>query len=179
MGSMRCLISLLLLVGCSGKYSLSVEKEFTDEEVELITSAVDEWMIACDCYDASVFFRFDLPTTKNLETSEYEDAKDYGRLWKINKNEPVYIDRKKDRNKDFNGRHFSGNIVLLDSLEGVSLTGVMLHELGHLYGIDHQVSGLMASDGGKYGCIDWRALSEFCDIDMHTCGAGAHPTCKN
>ncbi len=173
---MRLLVLLLLLAGCADEYSLAVEKEFDDEEVEFITSAVDEWMTACDCYSASVFFRYDLPTTHNLETSEWEDIKGYGRLWKVNKREPVFVDAAEDEGDGIRGMHYSGNIMLMDHLKGVTFYGVMLHELGHLYGIDHQVSGLMASNGGNHGCIDWRAISEFCN--MHTCGVAAHPTCE-
>ena len=177
---MKHLAFLFFLAGCADEYSLSVEEEFTNEEVQMITSAVDEWMTACDCYDASVFFRFDLKTTTNLQYSDWKDRKTYGRVWKTGSSENAYLEVKERKNTKFRGLHQNGNIMMVsDHLRGDTFYVVILHELGHMYGIEHQESGLMGigpQDAKDNGCIDWRAISEFCD--MHKCGNRAHPTCK-
>jgi len=173
---MKHLILLLLLSGCADEYSLAIEKEFSNEEIQMIESAVDEWMEACDCYDASVFFRYDLPTTTTLQYSNFLTTRSYGRIWKVHTNEPAYIDGEKEKDGvSFRGMHFDGNIMLVDGKLDKMFYPVILHELGHMYGIKHQVSGVMLGDGDIPGCIDWLALSEFCD--EHACGPKAEPTC--
>lgn len=177
------------LLGCADDaYTLAVEREFTDDEVIMIESAVEEWIVACDCEDAAVFFRYDLSDNDNsLSYDEWKNHDGFGRLWKMHVTDPAFLEEERQRVKkgegSFVGIHRDGNIGLVaEKLEDNenNFYNVMLHELGHMYGIkNHLPDGIMRS-GGTYdhpreSCIDWRALSKFCE--KHLCGPDAHPTC--
>ncbi len=179
------LIFFLLLVGCADPYTLSVDTTFSERESELIERAVEEWMIACDCDDASVFFRWDLPNDDDLITyEEWDKDRDYGALWRMTASDPAYMELIVEREGHFRGLHSragtSSKIALVvDRIDNeYEFYHVILHELGHMYGIEHQLSGVMRSGSLTLkieACIDWRALSVFCD--MHDDGARADPTC--
>lgn len=186
--------AILFAIGVSGcadpAYTLAIEREFTDEEVVMIEAAIEEWMWACDCEDAAVFLRYDLVDEDNVLTyDEWEKRDSFGRLWKMHTTDPAFIKEEQDRLKknegSFVGIHKAGNIGLVvdkfrEEKYKDDFYNVLLHELGHLYGIkDHLESGIMMSGGYKSkvreSCIDWLALSKFCD--MHNCGDAAEPTC--
>jgi len=83
---------IVLLLGCANPYTLAIEEEFTDREVEMIHEAADAWTIACDCNSAAIFFRYDLITNNNLTTNEWRKDVGFGRLWKTNHNEEYYVE---------------------------------------------------------------------------------------
>ena len=106
------ILLLPLLTGC-GVYTLSMEKEFEPDEIFLAKDAVEEWMRACDCYGASVFWRHDLPTTDNLQYSEWETNPGYGRMWKVYTFEDAYIEGRDIDGECFRGMYRNGNIMMV------------------------------------------------------------------
>lgn len=172
-------IALLLTAGCSGPYTLAVENEFTDREAELIAQAAKQWITACDCDEAAIFFRFDLEDPDGVLTyEEWDSDPGFGRLWKMHITDPAYQERLRRRGP-FNGTHKNGQIAIVAERTDSDkmFLNVILHELAHLYGVEHQDSGIMHEKGASADnvCIDWRALSAFCDL--HDCGPAADTTC--
>ena len=69
----------------------------------------------------------------------------------------------------------SGQAEAMGVTEDQELKDVVMHELGHAFGVDHQTTGLMVSSGYGGGCIDGLTLSLFCA--NYACPSGAAPTC--
>ena len=57
-----------------------------------------------------------------------------------------------------------GNVVYVvsDRIESLDMEGVVMHEMGHIFGIRHRVRGLMQPSyvRKEYGCIDKEAVEE-------------------
>ena len=184
---------LLLMVlafsyGCSPEvYHLAVDSDFTDHEVDMINDSVDQWMTACDCDAAGVFMRYDLHDNDDTLTyQEWSRRGKYGRMWKVYTSDPAYQQESSKRGS-FTGLEKgtpwqNGNIaIVMDRIHSdAAFQAVVMHELGHMYGVGHLPTGLMAPtfDVRKavYDCVDWDALVKFCD--KHDCGPEAAPTCK-
>lgn len=175
---MKRLILALLVTSCNAPYTLAIEQEFSLAERHLIELAISEWMVACDCDEAAIFTRYDLETTNALSYDEWSRTLDYGRMWRVSKDEPVFITR---GDSTTIGCHKNGNVfIVADRIDTeLKMYKVILHEFGHLYGIEHQYEGIMRSGhlGEKEACIDAFALEEFCE--MHSCGPQAMSTCDD
>jgi len=172
------LSTAILLAGCASNYSLAIEKDFSDREIYLIELAIDEWITACDCYDAAVFVHYGFDNGDyGLTTEEWRLPRDHSVMWRILSNEPIYEDIAKQIGP-FNGLHYNGNILLVaDKFKyDDNFFSVFLHELGHLYGLDHLNHGIMKSNNYWSNCIDPDALRHFCL--MHNCGPNARTTCQ-
>jgi hypothetical protein len=181
MRKLAILLLLLCLAGCGGgPLSFAVDTEFNDTERALIISAVDEWVIATDSDEAAAFLRFDLEDETFDKKKHWDDYDgDYGVIYKIHTYEPGYIDWMKERNP------FSGiasrdpdriAMVAEKTADPEKFRAIMMHELGHIYGISHQDSGLMIGGEVPPNCIDQLALDLYCE--EHHCGPNAAPTCK-
>jgi len=166
------------LSGCYGDpHSFAIEDTFTDEEVEVIKEAVAEWQLATDSSDA------DLIITEGLHRDEAFDldkhwygSTDHGTIYKIHDYEHGYYElRESMTGRDYDGAALSPDrILVVGNKSKRRLKQIILHELGHIYGIDHQDKGLMSSKPTQI-CIDTHTLIEFCE--EWSCGPNAHGTC--
>lgn len=179
---MKYLLLASVLIGCHSPHQEFVyDAEFTDEEVSALERAVDEWVYATDSQDAVIILigPFRAPT---FMPDAFFDYYETGRIFLIHKKEVGYELLKNDDRTpdyDYDGMHsnFQHNIVIRPSAEmdyADEFKEVFMHELGHLYGLDHQGGGLMAPSSNK-GCIDWELVNSFCS--SHDCGPNRQSTC--
>lgn len=171
-------LASLILTSCGGPRNLWVEQTFTDKEVTLIADAVDEWMLATDSPDAQIFVDTGFAYQKPFTKEDWDEERDFGVMFKITTKDPGY----KDLGGDFLGlaNADSGNVIIVsDRIDSDELLyKILLHEVGHLYGLGHAESGIMKQ--GIFNtediCIHPEDLDEFCD--KHDCGQNARSTCK-
>lgn len=180
----KFLLVWLLMLGIAscvgGPLTFAVDTEFTEDERSLIISAIDEWVIATDSDDAAVFLRFDLVQDEPFDKKKHWDDYDgeYGVVYKIHTYEHGYKQWVEEREKEFTGiAHGPDKIAMVaeKSEDPYVFRKVFMHELGHIYGIGHQDSGLMKPNP-EDDCIDALTLHLFCE--EHYCGPNAAPTCK-
>ena len=170
----------LLHCGGSEDYKdLAIEDEFLPDEVELIEAAIDEWVIATDSGAAIIFTRTGYES--HHEFNYYDDwahGPDFPILYKIYTKEQGYTAMYVSR-----GEHFCG-IARADIRVGLvgdctddnpeHFYQLILHELGHFYGLNHSLAGLMR-ETVAWGCIDQFTVDAFC-IE-NECGPWAGTTC--
>jgi len=154
--------------------------ELPTEEEFLANLSRNEWVIATDSDDAAIFFRFDLVQEEPFDKEKHWDNYDgeYGVLYKIHTYEPGYLEWMKERDP-FTGIARSPDrvaIVAEKSTDPEIFRKVVMHEFGHIFGIEHQDSGLMKKGPGLPNCIDQLTLDLFCED--HYCDPNAAPTCK-
>lgn len=169
----------LLVAGCYDSTTLAIEDEFTVEEVDMIEWSINHWMQVTDTDDAAIFLRYDLHDDGGLTQHEFETLRDFGTIYRVTSDEPAVQNITAESGSSVNGSCRGNSILLIiDRITSERVfRHVMLHELGHFYGIHHQPDGLMASSvNSLYDCVDQRTLDEFCD--MYDCGPAAAPSCE-
>ena len=176
---------MLFLISCgsSTPITLAIDNKFTDHEASLIMSAIDEWVLASDSEDAVVIFSHVFDSKEEFTIDEWDrDEDDYGLLFKIKSTDIGYLDLIKERGKGFLGLAGGDNIALrMDAVHyDFVLRRLMMHEIGHLYGMDHAKKGLMSNNKDRWlegnDCVHRVDLEQFCELN--TCGPDAHATCN-
>lgn len=70
------------------------------------------------------------------------------------------------------------SIALDTKCAGPNLKELVMHELGHAFGLNHKGIGLMHPTGWNHRpCVDPATLSQFCEL--HYCSPGVRTTCTN
>ena len=159
--------------------SFAIEDEFTDREVELIHKAIDEWIEATDSDGAVIFTREGYSAGHKFDYfKDWLGGPEYPVLHKMRSNDPGYNPLKISVGYDYAGaaRERWRIAIVEDYIDSEDeFYHVILHEIGHFYGIEHQADGLMARSS-YHTCIDVVALGAFCDI--YSCGRNRHVTCE-
>jgi hypothetical protein len=170
------------LISCGSPVTLAIDSRFTDHEIEILESAADEWVRATDSGDAIIFFANHFYYDR-FTKDEWKKNLEYGLLFKISTTDQGYKELVKQQGGDFVGiaSEHTGNIALRTDVihEDYILRRVMMHELGHLYGLSHSARGLMGGHpddkGENSDCIHAVDLERFCEKNY--CGPNASPTC--
>lgn len=196
---MRCLTLALFLgacavsSGCARPDSMLVDAHFTEAEEESIAWAVDEWYVATDGgVDTELLFGWERlePFAEDSMSMEGEHAT----MHRVVDGTPIWaeLDEKySDGKKTWSGRAMHGGtawsiVAVIDEEKTeeefqLELRLVLLHELGHYYGVDHLDHGFMASNiklkTFDQACIDQDTLDEICKCVP--CGPNAAPTCED
>jgi hypothetical protein len=169
-------------MGCSqGPITLSLEDEFTDREVELIYSAIDEWVEATDSNDAAITITGRFSPSEPFVIQQWEDYEDS--MFKAHESDPGYesllLRQKADKLLGV-ANEISGNVVLIPDRIGADFAfrWLAMHEIGHLYGLHNETDGIMGRSlkGPGDDCIHEIDIKRFCDINH--CGPNAHATCE-
>lgn len=195
MGHRNAVTSLLLLacLGCGGTTlplpPAWLDADFTPEQVADIRRAAWEWEEATDSLDAHIEIAGSL-TDRGMFTvpRDWDDDDDQGEAFEVhrtNTRDPGYQDlRNHGSGVAFCGKTLRGDdhprVVIVTecpaALDGTApVRAIIMHEFGHLYGLDHAALGLMVRSGRIDPCIDGDTLEEFCSING--CGPDAHTTC--
>jgi len=126
---------------------------FTPDELAVMQSAIKEWEIATD---GKVSVRLDGGPSFHCEIFPVKTC-------------PILT--------GFTSRDESIITISMDTkCAGASLKQLMIHELGHAFGLNHQESGVMhATKWAPDACIDSVTLKAFCEI--HHCSNNVAPTC--
>lgn len=185
------IIICLAIAGCIPEpRTILIDNEFTESEKSLIEDAIDEWIHATDSVDAMIFTsvaNIDKPFT--LE--HWETNAEFGILFKVHESDPGYKDLVVDRGHSFVGlaNDYTGNMLLLtDRFQNDrALYKIILHEFGHLHGLEHALDGVMEPGikvhpvTGKLDndavCLSQNDLEQFCELNE--CGTNAHSTCEH
>jgi hypothetical protein len=164
-----------------------IDQKFTEQERILIDHAINEWVEATGSIDAVIFVRHGTKFADEPGLQDWVRADDFARMYKIKHSDPMY----KTMNElvdpgvnGFAGMSRRGQAVAMVEDQFYNSRGeffeewfysVILHELGHFYGVGHSEHGLMSQPDSPI-CVDLWAVNEFCMI--HTSCVAPHPTCK-
>lgn len=173
-------LPLLFLVGCghSTPSALLIDSEFTDAERALIRRAINDWVEVTDSDDAVIATAY----TDMVEPFTIDQWKNRtGILFKIHEYDPGYQDMVWEVESEFPGvtqLRLQNMAVVMDYLPLPGLHKVLLHEFGHLYGLDHAADGVMRPGGCmcEESCITESDLDQFCEVNA--CGPAARSNCE-
>jgi hypothetical protein len=175
---------LMLLAGCAApepdqldlEDTMYVSTEFSDEEIEDVVAAANGWGAA-----TSGFVKLNLVIKacsgnrciRPVRANEYGKTNEFAQSHFNSDKVEILID----------GAAIRAYVELLKERVGEELNAraifreVIMHELGHAYGLGHTKHGLMASKELNGDCIDRSALAEFCAL--RGCDvAKVNPTCE-
>jgi len=141
---------------------LYVDADFSDYDRERIVAAFRQWN-----YVLNGFIRFDgrlLP--ENASRSQIEQIRYHGG-WVVARVDSTHPIAQKGEGAHAlavtvtGGRNGGFVYVIADRLAGRDLTGVVMHEFGHVLGAGHDQSGLMAPvyNAVASRCIDYQAVA--------------------
>jgi len=176
------IIVTMLLSACATNYAtFRVDQEFTARENILIRQAVDHWNYAVDTEMVRLNYDQDLGAQFSLKWLYADDG---FAIIRTNSCVPEY-DKIVCMSDMFIGlaSPTTGKIaIVVDTLlwskrdYGKEFVALMLHELGHLAGLDHEYRfDNMMRPGLHLGCIDEYSINKICD--MNECGENPRPTC--
>ena len=186
----KIIVGAIFLSGCYGQ-GFAIDEDFTDYEVEMIEFAIDEWIQATDnATSAWVLTRDGFKTPRPFSFwGDWVGGPNIPVIYKVYKTDPGYNDlRFNTGSENIAGAALTGWRVAiivdqLDTSDKVSYDdafhAVMLHELGHFYGLSHSEEGIMnpVTNPIHNNCIDWHALNTFCSLHQD-CGPNAQPSCN-
>lgn len=190
-----CLKSLSILgiaISCSACFPINnrmlIDYKFKPLELELIDKAMDEWVDATGSPSAIIFTRKGMALTNGEFTiRDYMIIDGFARMFRITTSDPGYKSLKDvtDPPADsYLGISRRGQVIGLVADQYYTCNGklhadcfysVMLHELGHFYGISHSDVGVMSQEFFPT-CLDSWAINQFCAI--HNDCVNPHSTCK-
>jgi len=158
----KYLFILILITGCNPSVNLHsnfvVDSSFTAEQQNEIVESVSEWESVTDG-----MIKLNLVFSNQPEMY----GNDYNKILNI-------IDESNYLNTDALGKtnvvaSVIRILILSNRIERSQFLfkEVVLHELGHSFGLPHQKSGLMNPSVHGQTCIDNSTLDEFCNL--HNC----------
>ncbi len=162
---LRLVVLLLLTAACSPPRDFPVvvhlDARWTDDEAQTIEDALAEWEWATCGFAATTPVRG----------------------WRGEHGDGVAIYRETSAAPYLKGvlaTTWGDSIaVAVDRVEywdkGELLHRVLLHELGHLWGLEHEQYGVMSIDVYAPACIDASAVDQFCEVYACEC---LRPTCS-
>jgi predicted Zn-dependent protease len=168
------LTCLLILVGCSYPEEVHVtvqlDERWSDSYLLTIREAFQAWDHATRITKATL-----VPGWKRepFQASDLYQESDLHILFLASEHEPGMLELRKEQ-EDFLGFAAFGEsmVIAADHIESeASLFDTLLHEIGHMYGVDHveDENSIMNSHAGHGGsCIDQATINAFCEL--YTCG---------
>ena len=159
------------MMGCHAN-AFAIEDQFTASEKKMIYAAIDEWIEATDSDSAWIFTREDYHKGHPFSWArDWVGGPEFPVLYRIKSTDPGYATLKISIGHDYAGAALERAriAVVSDHIDSpAEFYRVMLHEIGHFYGISHQADGLMAEHDQTTNCIDQVSLGEFCQL--YHCG---------
>ncbi len=178
---------LLLLCSCqlaSFPLEVRVVGEWTDNENQIIIDAFDEWEKATAGYTVTdIITHWQLDHEFSMDEDYFHDIDGVLMIYAIPEDHPAFeeINARSEVNYWLGIANESRTIVV--RIDGTryykNLFKVMLHEIGHIYGLEHSeiqnsIMYKSITDVQK-ACIDTETLAEFCDL--HECSSAVLSTC--
>lgn len=183
-------IAATLSVGCFVQNrKMLIDYQFSGQENKLIDKAIYEWYEGTGSRDAIIYVFHDAGFTQNFTLRDWFRIDGIARMYKIKKSDPGYKELATGVppfDESFVGcSHENTAIVLVEDyfynpdyiLYDDYFYSVLLHEIGHFYGLNHTEHGVMRADKESPTCIDQIAINRFCNL-YSTCH-NQHSTCED
>ena len=165
-----------------------IDYKFKPLELELIESAMSEWEQATGSPSATIFIsKGAVLTNGEFTMHDYMIIDGFARMYRITTNDPGYKSLKDvtDPPSDsYLGISRRGQVIGLVTDQYYTCNGkfysdcfysVVLHELGHFFGLGHSEAGIMSQPFFPI-CLENEAVKAFCNI--HRDCVNPHSTCK-
>ena len=181
----------ILSIGCFNQNrKMLIDYQFTAQENRLIDHAIWEWHEATGSPDAIVFVYHGAEFAHDFTLRDWLILDSNARMYKIDRRDAGYEELAKKIPSDdgsygeFVGLTSQGRVILMTNNYYYNSRGeffneyfysILLHELGHFFGISHTEHGVMSQPECPI-CIDKVAVDKFCNL-YPTCH-NPHSTCK-
>lgn len=169
------IIALLGLLACAGTNDFNVDVRFSPWELNSIGRAAEQWERATDSPDAVLSLRTGVVLRAGSEFVEDDWEREIdGRvgLFRVQKEESGYIEMV-EKYGDFVGLSLEGGPMIVVETYGWNddlLTRIVLHELGHHFGLHNGASPVMAEFVEQFpACLTLEDVEVFCTD--HKCGS--------
>jgi hypothetical protein len=187
------LLSLAILLGNTGCYSIyhemDIDAKYSSEEMVIIRESLNDWASATGSQSALIYTRDNQVIGDGIFTiSDFDDDLGIATMQKVSKSDPGYADMVGELGEKPAGVGREGQLVLTvteafykkGSLNEEFFHMVLLHELGHFFGLMHGDGSLMVPGPDANGavppdCIDQNSVDNFCSI--HGDCINPHATC--
>lgn len=164
---------------------IHLDELWSSEEKETIRSAFDDWFQASGgVAEVTIIDGW----AHDWDNAKFRgvpgEANESKVVWKLNEEEAVSLFEAEGLPEAWGATWYTHAIVMAtERFSGESnLSRIMKHEIGHLYGLDHEEQSDYPSVMNAHlveetpDCIDPQALKAFCGI--YDCPVWSHPTCE-
>jgi hypothetical protein len=197
------LLSLAILLGNTGCYSIyhemDIDAKYSSEEMVIIRESLNDWAAATGSQSALIYTRDNQVIGDGVFTlADFDDDLGIATMQKVSKSDPGYPDMVAELGEKPAGVAREGQLVLTvtetfyknskgfqdpsGTFDETYFHMVLLHELGHFFGLMHGDGSLMVPGPDANGnvppdCIDQMSVENFCNI--HGDCITPHATCPD
>ena len=176
------LLSLAVLLANTGCYSIyhemDIDAKYSGEEMVIIRESLNDWAAATGSQSALIYTRDNQIIGDGVFTiDDFDDDLGIATMQKVSKSDPGYQPMVDEQGAKPAGVGREGQLVLTvteafykkGSLDETYFHMVLLHELGHFFGLMHGDGSLMVPGPDADGnvppdCIDQMSVENFCNI---------------
>lgn len=168
--SILIIASIVGISACYPKYNdVVIDNKYTKWELKIIDDTIKEWYMATGSESASLYTQVGHIGDGIFDIDDYTHDFGYATIQKVSRLDPGFQELADEFGNIPAGVGRDGQIVITVTEEfyrpDFNVTRfhtVMLHELGHFFGLDHNEGGIMTR-GTKLVCIDQETVDYFCD----------------
>ena len=189
------LLSLSILLANTGCYSIyhemDIDAKYSGEEMVIIRESLNDWASATGSESARISIRDHQVIGDGVFTlADFDDDLGIATMQKVSKSDSGYADMVAELGERPAGVGREGQLVLTvteafykkGALDETYFHMVLLHELGHFFGLQHGDGSLMVPGPDANGnvppdCIDQMSVENFCNI--HGDCITPHATCPD